>query len=117
MTEKDLLELIARQVGCLTEDMVGLKEDMVGLNKDIGSLKADVDSLKADMSIVKADVSSLKDGVNELKKGQQRLEKEVKQIHCVIQDNLKPKIELLFDSYAENTARINRIEAELKRAR
>lgn len=78
MTDRELLELIAKQVGVLTNDMSTLKTD-----------------------------------VADLKEGQQRLENEVRKTNNVIENDIKPKMEALFDGHSQNTEKLDRIEAEV----
>ncbi len=88
MTDRELLELIAQQVGVLTKDVGELK----GLKNDVGGLKDDVGELKKEVSDLKV---------------------ELKKTNNVIENDIKPKIEALFDGQLQNTARLERIEAEV----
>lgn len=46
MTDRELLELIATQVGTLAKDMVEVKKDMVEVKKDMVEVKKDVAEVK-----------------------------------------------------------------------
>lgn len=78
MTDRELLELIAKQVGVLTSEVGSIKED-------VGNLSKQVDTL-----------------TNELIK-----------TNNVIENDIKPKIESLFDGYVQNQNKLDRIEAEV----
>lgn len=121
MTEKSLLEFIAQQISCLTDDMGGLKADMSDMKAEVGGLKAEVSGLKQGQDYLTAEVSGLKQGqdyltakVVELQEGQRQLEIEVKKTNNIIENDIKPKIEVLFDGYVQNASRLNRVESNLK---
>ncbi len=59
------------------------------------------------------DASGLKTDFSELKQGQGKLENEVRKTNNVIENDIKPKIEALFDGQVQNTTELERIEAEV----
>ncbi len=59
------------------------------------------------------DASGLKTDFSELKQGQGKLENEVRKTNNVIENDIKPKIEALFDGQVQNTIKLERIEAEV----
>ncbi len=103
MTERDLLEIIAQQVGCLTVDMSSVKTE-------IGSLKSEMNNFNKKLDTLTTDVDELKRGQLSLVKGQQKLEQETRKTNNIIESDIKPKIQVLFDYYQQNTNRIKRIE-------
>lgn len=116
MTDRELLEYIAAQVGKLTQDVGGMKDDVGGLKSDVsglkddvGGLKSDVSGLKNDVGGLKSDVSLLKSDVESLKEGQKKLEN----ITIRIEQNHGQKLDALFDGYKQNASRLDRIEAEV----
>ena len=80
MTDRELLELIATQVGGLTKQVDGLTKD-----------------------------------VAELKKGQKDLKSETTKTNIVIENDIKPKIDALFDGYKQNTEKLEKIEEEVSK--
>ena len=87
MTDRELLELIAAQMGTITEQVSGLTNQVDGLTKD----------------------------VTELKKGQKDLKNEVTKTNMVIENDIKPKIDALFDGYKQNTEKLEKIEEEVSK--
>src|SRR5699024_10194114 len=87
MTDRELLELIAAQMGTITEQVSGLTNQVDGLTKD----------------------------VNELKKGQKDHKNEVTKTNMVIENDIKPKIDALFDGYKQNTEKLEKIEEEVSK--
>ena len=80
MTDRELLELIATQVGNLTNKVDGLTGDVISL-----------------------------------KEGQLNLKNEVKKTNIAIENDIKPKIDALFDGYKQNADKLDRIEEEVSK--
>lgn len=51
----------------------------------------------------------------DLKNGQDELKNEIKKTNISIENDIRPKIEALFDSYKQNSAQLARIENEVSR--
>ena len=95
MTDRELLEFIAAQVGNLTQDVGNLKQDVGDLKQDVGDLKQDV---------------------GDLKKGLSNLEKKVDSIDKTvirIENDHGSKLAALFDGYNQNSDKLERIENEV----
>jgi len=106
MNDRELLELIAAQVGKLTGDVGKLTGDVGKLTGDVGKLTGDVGKLTGDVSKLTGDVSKLTGDVGEIKDRQVKLENIVTRIE---HDHGK-KLEALFDGYKQNNDRLDRIE-------
>ena len=78
MTDRELLEMIAAQVGALTTEVGTLKNDFA-----------------------------------ELRENQKSIENEVRKTNNVIENDIKPKIDALFDGLKQNSEKLDRIEAEV----
>ncbi len=87
MTDRELLELIAAQVGSLT-NQVG------SLTNQVGGLTNQVDNLTVDMSEVK---------------------NEVRKTNAKIDHDIIPKITVLFDGHKQNSDKLDRIETEVSK--
>ncbi len=87
MTDRELLELIAAQVGALTQNVSELKEGQNTLTQD----------------------------VSELKEGQKKVENEVRKTNVTIENDIKPKVTALFDGYTQTNNKLDRIEKEVSR--
>lgn len=87
MTDRELLELIAAQVGGLTKQVDGITKQVGGLTKDVSGLK----------------------------EGQEGLKKEVRKTNIVIENDIKPKIDALFDGYKQNSEKLEKIEEEVSK--
>lgn len=86
-TDRELLELIANKVG-------GLETEFVGMKADFGELKTDVSGLKTRM---------------------QALENATTKTALIIENEIMPKIEVLFDGHIQNSDKLDRIEKEVSR--
>lgn len=73
MTDRELLEYIAAQVGNLTQD------------------------------------------VGELKNGQNDISRRFTKVETLIENDVSPKLNALFDGYKQNTEKIDRIEKEVSK--
>ncbi len=104
MTDRELLETVATQVGKLTQDVQGLKGDVQGLKGDVQGLKDDAQGLKGDVQGLKDDAQGLKGDVQEIKKTV---------IH--IENDHGSKLKALFDGYVQNSEKLNRIDKEVSR--
>lgn len=90
MTDRELLELIAAQVGIITTDVSNLTTD----------------------------VSSLKIDVSELKESQKKVEDElsiVKRIAIDMEEDHGKKLTLLLDGYRQNADKLDRVEKEVSK--
>ena len=74
MTNREMLELLCRDMGevkvsvhRLEEDVASLKEDVTVLKEDVAGLKEDVTVLKEDVAVLKEDVTVLKEDVDSIK--------------------------------------------------
>lgn len=94
MTDRELLELIAAQVGGLTKQVDGLTKQVDGVTEQVGGLTKDVSGLK---------------------EGQEGLKKEVRKTNIVIKNDIKPKIDALFDGYKQNSEKLEKIEEEVSK--
>ncbi len=94
-TDRELLELIANQVGNLTYQVDGLTNQVRNLTNDVSEIKGDVSGLKGDVSGLKLEVENIKEIVV-------RLEVDHGQ-----------KLNALFDGYVQNSEKLDRIEAEV----
>ena len=90
MTDRDLLELIANQVGTLT-DQVGTLTDQVG------TLTDQVGTLTKDMTEVKTRLTSVENTVTR------------------IENTHGEKLSALFDGYKHNSEKLDRIEQEVSK--
>ncbi len=87
LTDRELLELIVAQVGKLTIDVNELKDGQ----------------------------KRLEEGQVKLEEGQAKLEGGQRKLEIIIEHDIKPKIEALFDGYKLHTEQLNRIENEVSR--
>ncbi len=87
MTEQELLELIASQVGNLTKDMAEVKTELAEVKTDLTNIKATV-AIKQELA-------------------------EVKTIVVKIENDHGQKLDALFDGYTQNSEKLDRIEAEV----
>lgn len=97
MTDRELLELIAAQVGTLTQDVSDLKK---GQSK-----------LEAGQSKLEAGQSNLEAGLSNLEKKVDAIDKSV----IRIENNHGSKLAALFDGYKQNSDKLDRIEKEVTR--
>ena len=90
MTDRELLELIAAQVGALTYNVGTLTTSMENITKE----------------------------VSELKEGQNKIESElvsVKRITLDMEQSHGKQLVALFDGYKQNTDKLDRIEKEVSK--
>ena len=92
---------LSSQVEVLTQDMAEVKGDISVLKGDVAELKSDVGELKDDMTEVKSDIVDLK--------------KTTMRTDLRIENEILPKIEVLFDGHVQNAAILARIEQEISR--
>ncbi|MPN48006.1 hypothetical protein SDC9_195610 [bioreactor metagenome] len=88
------MELIAAKVGGIETEVNGLRGDVGGLKEDVGGLKEDVGGLSTRMEAV---------------------ERTTQRTELMIENEIKPKIEALFDGYFQNSDKLDRIEKEVSR--
>ena len=90
MTDRELLELIAAQLGALTSDVGMLTSNLQNVTKD----------------------------VSELKEGQSKIESElssVKRITIDMEQSHGKQLVALFDGYKQNADKLDRIEKEVSK--
>ena len=96
MTDRELLELIASQVGGLTNRVDALTTQMSGLTNDMTVVKTTM-ATKDELASVEATVTSVKATV------------------IRIENDHGQKLGALFDGYKLNSEKLDRIEAEVTR--
>lgn len=97
MTDSELLELIAAQVGALTSNVDGLTNNVNNLTNNMNNLTKDV---------------------AELKEGQNKIESElysVKRITLGMEQSHGKQLTALFDGYKQNAEKLDRIEKEVSK--
>ena len=104
MTDRELLELVAAQVGNLTNNVQDLQNEMQEVKGGIKGLKGEVQGLKTEMQDVKGGIKGLKGEVADIKK---------RVIH--IENDHGAKLDALFDGYKQNDDKLTRIEAEVSK--
>lgn len=92
MTDRELLELIASQVGKLTNRVDTLTEDMAEIKATLPTL-----ATKDELAEVKSEVNS------------------IKAIVVKIENDHGQKLGALFDGYKLNSEKLDRIEAEVSK--
>jgi archaellum component FlaC len=95
MTERDLLELIATQVGLLSKDMAGVKTDIAGVKTELAGVKTELAELKDNVASLTTRVESIEGSVT-------RIENEHGQ-----------KLNALFDGQKLNSQKLDRIESQV----
>lgn len=78
------------------------------IEKDITDIKGDVAGLKGDVGGLKGDVAGLKGDVTGIKGG-------LKKTNAMIEHEIMPKIEALFDGQIQNSQQLERIEAKVSK--
>ncbi|MBZ4647023.1 MAG: hypothetical protein JG777_2512 [Clostridia bacterium] len=101
MTDRELLELIAVQVSKVTSDLDELKRGQGNLEE--GQRKLEEGQRK------------LEEGQRKLEEGQRKLEERQKKLEMIMEQEIKPKIEALFDGWKQNSEQLERIEKEVSR--
>ena len=104
MTDRELLELIAAQVGNLTNRMDNLTNQAGTLTTDMKGVKGELTEVKGEVKEVKGEIKEVK---GELKKVKERVIK--------IEDDHGKKLDLLFDGYRQNSDKLDRIEREVSK--
>lgn len=92
--DKDMFELMTKMYA---EMQSGFKN----INSEIRALKSGQEELKASQE--------------ELKASHEELKNEVRKTNAVIENDIKPKIEALFDGYKQHGEQLNRIEKEVSK--
>lgn len=90
MNDRELLELIATQVGALTKDVSEIKEKQDKIESELGNVKSELGNVKNELSSVK------------------RITLDMEQTHG-------QKLTALFDGYKQNADKLDRIETEVSR--
>lgn len=80
---------------------------------EVKGIKTDISELKTDVSELKSDVAELKTDVSELKGDVIVLKNDVSKMNITIENEIKPKLEALFDGYKQNSDKLDRIESEV----
>jgi chromosome segregation ATPase len=106
MTDRELLELIARQVGGLSAKVDGLEKEQKSLVEGQKSLVEGQKSLVEGQKYLTARMEKLEEG-------QKTLTDDVKKTNLIIENDIKPKIDALFDGYKQNAEKLDRIETKV----
>jgi len=116
MTDRELLELIAAQVGNLTSQVGSLTSQVDNVTSQVGNLTSQVGdltnqtgSLTSQVGNLTSQVGSLTTKVDKIEEGQQRLERTVAKIE-VEHGN---KLQALFDGQIQTTHKLEDIETKI----
>ena len=113
MTERELLELIATQVGTLTKDVTEIKKDLAGVKTDLDEVKTDLDEVKTDLDEVKTDLGEVKTDLDEVKTDLDEVKTDLDEVKIRvirIENDHGLKLNALFDGYKQNAEKLDRIE-------
>ena len=94
MTDRELLELIAAQVGKLTIDVDGFRNDFTDVKNDMTDVRNDLTNVKNDLTDVKSDI---------------------KKIHMTIEHDIQPKLTALYDGQKQLNQKLERVEQEVSK--
>ena len=122
MTEREMLEILVQKVTSMDERLAGVETGQKNLetgqkNLEAGqkNLEAGLKSTNETLDIVAAQVSKLTKDVSELKADVSELKEGQKHIEVVLEHDIKPKIEALFDGHKQHNDQLERIEKEVSR--
>ena len=102
MTDRDILELIATQVGKLTMQVDWLTAELSSVKANMAT-KDELAEIKTELSSVKANMATKDELAG------------VKAIVIKIEHDHGQKLGALFDGQAQNSEKLDRIEAEVSR--
>ena len=94
MTDRELLEFIAAQVGNLMNEVGNINSQVGNLTNEVGNINSQVGNLTVDMGEVKD---------------------EIRKTNAKIDHEVIPKITTLFDGYKQNSDKLDRIEREVSK--
>ncbi len=106
--EKDDLVLIRDIVSDV------LETNLQPIKEDISVLKEDVSGLKQDVAVLKEDVSGLKQDVVVLKEDVSRLEGGVARLNLIVENELRPNIQLLAEGHGHVIRRLDKIDGDIE---
>ncbi|HML36930.1 MAG TPA: hypothetical protein PKA19_05800 [Bacillota bacterium] len=101
MTDRELLELIATKVG--------------GLETKVDSIETRMDGMETKMDRIETRMDSMGAKVDSMGTRLDKVEKSTARMELMIENDLKPKIEVLFDGYVQHGEQLARIEKEVSR--
>lgn len=64
---------------------------------------------------VNSEIKALRSGQEELKSSQEELKKEIRKTNVVIENEIRPKIQALFDGYKQHGEQLAKIEKEVSK--
>jgi septal ring factor EnvC (AmiA/AmiB activator) len=96
MTDRELLEVILEKIGGMDARLTGVETNMA-TKAELAEVKTELSSVKTDIAEVKTELSS------------------VKAIVIKIEHDHGQKLGALFDGHAQNSEKLDRIEAEITR--
>ncbi|WP_157910174.1 hypothetical protein [Petroclostridium xylanilyticum] len=115
MTDRELLELIAVQVSKVTSDLDELKRGQGNLEEGQRKLEEGQRKLEEGQRKLEEGQRKLEEGQRKLEEGQRKLEERQKKLEMIMEQEIKPKIEALFDGWKQNSEQLERIEKEVSR--
>ena len=113
MTDRDLLEMIAAQIGGLTTQVGGLTTQIDNVTVQVNTLTHQMDTVTVQVNTLTHQMDTVTVQVNTLTQDMTELKKDVKKINNTIENDVTTKLEALFDGYVHNSEKLNRIEAEV----
>ena len=115
MTDRELLEKIAAQVGTLTNQVGTLTNQVDGLQNDIKGVQYEMQNMQNDIKGVQYEMQEgFREAYNERQEIITEL-KDVKKTVIKIEDEHGKKLSTLFDGYKQNSDVLERVEKEVSK--
>lgn len=96
MDNEKIFELMTKMYSEMQNGFKEVKTDIKGLKEDVTVLKEDMSTLKEDITILRKDVTKM--GI-------------------IIDEEIKPKIEVLFDGYKQNSEQIFEMRTDMRKVK
>ena len=88
MTDRELLELLVKEVSSVKEDVSGLKEDISSVKQDVSELKEEQKEMNSDIKDLKTTTEAIKNRIEDLDSRNANTHVEIKaKLNKLIEDN------------------------------
>lgn len=109
MNNDDFQDKILNHLAKLTQDMAEMRLEMNGMQKNMVEMRHEM----TEMTGMQSAITEIRNDMSGMRQDMNKLIKRVDNIETQLEDNISPKITILFDGWQQYTDQLYRIEEKV----
>ncbi|MFZ5944903.1 MAG: hypothetical protein ACOYVD_12380 [Bacillota bacterium] len=95
------------------EHMARLTQEITAINIEIREIRSEIAEIKGEIAEIKGEIAEIKGEIAEIKGEIAEIKNDISKIKFKIENDIEPKIAVLFDGQQVHTAQLTRIEEKV----